>query len=167
MKPAVRIEGVPLESRITLHSILEECFSGLYRWHAKRVLSSVRWVRQATQGNTPVGLAMLRMISERSGYLYYVAVIPSRRRAGLGGLLLDDALRILKAEGAGEVLACVRSDNAPSLRLFRSRGFKQRGFFELVRRRGFLKVATLWMRMVAVPGEKVLLRTLRSPQRSG
>jgi len=159
---AVRIEGVPLESRKLLPPLLDQCFTGIYRWHAKRTLRSVRWVREAIRGDATVGLAMLRMIGERSGYVNYIAVTPPQRAAGVGGLLLDDALRILRAEGARETYACVRAENAPSIRLVESRCFIRTGFYELVRSRGLVSAAILWMRMVVAPGEKVFSRVFRT-----
>jgi L-amino acid N-acyltransferase YncA len=105
---------------------------------------------------------MFTMIEPFCGYVYYVAVTPSQRAAGVGGLLLDDALRQLAAAGAREVFACIRTDNTPSLRLFESRAFAKVGFRELARARGFGNAARLWRRMVVAPGERVF-RTLTHP----
>jgi ribosomal protein S18 acetylase RimI-like enzyme len=158
---SVDIEEVSLETRPSFLPLLDQSFAGIYRWHARRTLRSAPWVRGATRGTVPVGVAMLALLGGSTGYVWYVAVAPSERAAGIGGLLLDDALRVVRAAGARETLACVRSDNAPSIRLFRSRDFVETGFRELVRSRGLVSAALLWLRMVAAPGEKVFLRALR------
>ena len=59
---------------------------------------------------------MSTMLGQGSGYIYYIAVIPSQRAKGVGGVLLDDALEFLQGSGAREILACVRADNIPSIR---------------------------------------------------
>ena len=105
---SLNIEGVPADARESLTPILLESFKGIYLWHARRTLRSVRWVRKATQGSVVVGLAMSTMLGEISGYAYYAAVTPSQRAKGVGGFLLDDALELLQAYGAREVFACVR-----------------------------------------------------------
>ncbi len=155
----VKISAVARESRSSLVALVALCFSGMYRWHATRILRSVKWVRRADQEGTLAGLSMFTLLQDRIGYVYYLAVEPSRRRAGIAGLLLDDALEALRRQGAAEVLACVRADNAPSLKLFLSRRFVTTGFRELVRRHGAMQAAFLWLRMVVAPGEKVLWRT--------
>jgi ribosomal protein S18 acetylase RimI-like enzyme len=153
------ISDVAFESRGRLTPIVDQSFHGIYRWHARRILRSVTWVRQAAISETPIGLTMSTMIAPDLGYLYYIAVIPSARSAGVGGLLLDDALVRLQSAGAWEVLACVREDNTASLRLLESRSFAKTTFRGFVRSKGFLSAARLWVRMVVAPGEQVFQRT--------
>jgi ribosomal protein S18 acetylase RimI-like enzyme len=157
----LRIDEVPGESRDRLSPILAQSFTGIYHWHARRTLRTVERVRAATQGDATLGLAMCTMLEPGSGYIYYVAVTPSQRTRGIGGLLLDDALQVLRAAGAGEVFACIRPDNTPSLRLFMTRDFSRIRFRELVRREGLRRAARLWMRMVVAPGEEVFRRVCR------
>ena len=76
---ALHIKGVPTETRDSLRPILDQSFKGIYRWHAQRTLRSVKWVREATQGDTQVGLTMFTMLEQSSGYIYYIAVTPSQR----------------------------------------------------------------------------------------
>jgi ribosomal protein S18 acetylase RimI-like enzyme len=161
MSLSAAVHEVPHESRASFLSIIDQTFTGIYRWHAKRTLRSVPWVRGANRGNTRVGMSMLTMLGKGSGYVYYIAVAPSERAAGVGGALLDDALQVVRAAGAREALACVQSDNIWSIRLFESRGFVSTGFCELVRSRGFVSAAFLWTRMVVAPGERVYVRDLR------
>lgn len=156
----VRIIEVTGAGRAGLRPIIEQSFRGIYRWHALRTLADVHRVRASSEGNLVMGLAMFTMLQPGMGYLYYVAVIPSRRGTGLGGVLLDNALSELRAEGAGEVLACIRRDNAASIRLFASRGFARERFREVVRSRGLAGAAKLWRRMVVAPGERVFRKPM-------
>ncbi len=149
------IEDVPGESRSGLRPLLGECFTGIYLWHAMKTLRSVPWTRAASTGGAAAGVSMLSMLGRDLGYVYYIAVSPRHRGAGIGGRLLDDALQLLRRSGAREVLACIRPDNTSSIRLFRSRGFAQTGFAALARARGLLAAAALWARMVVAPGERV------------
>ena len=158
MDSAVHIEEVPAESRERLKPIIDHSFHGIYLWHARRTLQSVTWVREATRGGTQAGLSMSKMLGQDSGYIYYIAVSPSWREKGVGGILLDDALQLLRTAGAHEIFACVRADNMPSLRLLKSRDFGKTGFRELVLRKGFASAAGLWMRMVVAPGENVFVK---------
>ena len=105
---------------------------------------------------------MYTLTAPGSGYVYYVVVAPSERGRGVGGFLLDDALQRLRAQGAEEVFASVRVDNVPSNRLFLSRGFSRKPFKDVARSKGFLRAVKLWSRMVVVPGERVLVKVLRS-----
>ena len=157
----MRIDDVPGDVRHRLAPILEQSFTGIYRWHASRTLRSVDRVRAATSGNVEAGLAMFTMLEPGTGYIYYVAVLPSYRALGVGGVLLDDGLKELRNGGAQEVFACIRASNAPSIRLFRSRGFVKTGFRDLTRQRGLGGAVRLWRRMVAAPGENVYRNALR------
>jgi ribosomal protein S18 acetylase RimI-like enzyme len=94
------------------------------------------------------------------GYVSYIAVSPSQRSAGIGGLLLDDSLAALRAAGAAHALACVRADNAPSTRLLQSRHFARTSFGELVRSRGLARAAVIWIRMFVAPGERVYAKEI-------
>ena len=161
MSSTLRIDDVPRDSRERLAAILDQSFTGIYRWHARKILRSVHRVRAAARGGAAVGVTMFTMLGPFSGYVYYVAVAPSHRAAGVGGLLLDDALGLLRTESAREVFACIRADNTASLRLFESRGFTEVSFRELARGRGFGSAARLWMRMVVAPGERVFRTSFR------
>jgi len=155
---ALAISDVAPGLRWKLMLIIDQSFHGLYRWHARRTLRLVTWVRQAARGGIPVGLTMSTMIAPGSGYLYYFAVTPSARSAGVGGLLLDDVLAFLKAAGATEVFACVRDDNVASQRLMKSKSFSRTAFREVARSRGARDAVRLWTRMVVAPGERVFRR---------
>jgi len=151
---------VPREARPRLAPIIEGSFHGIYRWHALRTLRSVQRVRAISREGADVGLTMFEMLGPGLGYVYYVAVLPGSRRAGMGGTLLDDALGQLGASGAREVLACIRPENTPSIHLFSSRGFAATSFRETARLRGLGGALGLWRRMVVAPGERVFRAAL-------
>jgi len=151
----VRVAEVPVERRAGLAPIVEESFHGLYRWHALQTLRSVKRVRSASREGGAAGLTMFTMLGPGLGYIYYVAVLPGNRQAGVGRALLDDALTELEGDGAREVLACIRAENLPSIRLFSSRGFAPTRFGQVARERGFAGALRLWRRMVVAPGERV------------
>ena len=157
----VSIREAAVDSRADLVSLLDRSFEGIYRWHARRTLFKVRWVRRADRDDAPIGLIMLTTLAPDLGYVYYVAVLPAERRAGMGARLLDDALDMLRAAGAKDVLACIRAENLPSIRLFRAKGFQRIGFRDLARARGFWSAARVWMRMVVAPGEGVFRAAIR------
>jgi ribosomal protein S18 acetylase RimI-like enzyme len=157
----VKIIAMTRESRESLFPILDQSFTGVYRWHARRTLRSVRWVRAAWKDGQQAGLSMHTMLDARVGYVYYIAVSPSHRATGIGGLLLDDALETFRSEGAAEALACARAENTASIRLLESRGFVRTGFGNLARFKGPLRAAALWRKMIVAPGEVVYTKTIR------
>ena len=154
----VLINDVSEADRDALFPLLDECFTGVYLWHARRTLTRVKHVRAARCRDEPVGLAMLSMLSPRIGYLYYIAVRRPFRGQGVGGLLLDDGIRFVRAHGATEILSCARRENVESTRLLRSRGLEPTRFRDAAHARGFRSVAALWRRMVVAPGEVVFRR---------
>jgi len=117
-------------------------------------------VRKATLEGRAVGLDMLKEVGEGIGYVYYLAVLPEFRRRRIGGRLLDDALSLFASQGESCVYATVEEDNEPSLALFRSRGFVEVGFDDMVRLHGRLRSVYMLHEMTAVTGEVVLRRKL-------
>jgi ribosomal protein S18 acetylase RimI-like enzyme len=164
--PAVRLVDLVGDDRERVIPTLKEGFVGIYRWHAKRTMRNVSVVRAAFRGEEVVGFAMLERLAPEVGYVYYLAVGSSYRHAGVGGQLLDDALGRFGREGADVVYAAVEEDNAPSLALFRSRGFRLVERKEQGYREGGLGAWGLRSRMWIVSGE-VLLGLRIAPPRAG
>jgi ribosomal protein S18 acetylase RimI-like enzyme len=100
----------------------------------------------------------MKMMTPGAGYVYYLAVSPTERRRGIGGLLLDKCLSYLESLGAGAVLASVTAGNLPSRQLVASRGFCACSFRNLARRFGVLGALRLWIGMTVAPGETVSIR---------
>lgn len=63
-----------------------------------------------------------------------LVVSRSARGAGLGRLLLEEAVTLCEAEGATSLFLEVAEDNAPALALYRRAGFSETG-----RRRGYYR----------------------------
>ncbi len=156
LREELTIEDVPYEKRKDLVSILEESFEGMYLWHSRKTLEKIEVVKAATHRGKKVGLAMLKRLDSHLGYVYYVAVSRDYRGLGIGGLLLDNSLEYFIESGVVEVFAAVEEDNVESIELFKSRGFDQISFSELAKKMGRLKAATLWSKMLVVPGELLL-----------
>ena len=143
--------------------VLIDSFTGIYRWHAKRTLREATWVRAAREGSEVVGVALLERLNEEVGYVYHFAVLSRFRGKKVGGALLDDALAWLQHHGARIAYAVVTEDNAPSERLFRSRGFRSIDRKELSYQEGGLGAWGLRSRMRIVYGEVLMGRRLGSP----
>lgn len=136
--------------------ILIDSFVGIYRWHAKRTLRRISIVRGAVDENQLVGVSMLEYLVPGVGYVYYIAVRRAHRKLRVGTFLLDDALDLFRSQRAEIVYAAAEEDNAASLALFRSRGFRiverdERGY-----REGGLGAWGLRSKMMVVHGEVLL-----------
>lgn len=168
----IEIIDVPKGERTRLLPILDESFEGLYLWHARRTLQSIELVRVARlrasvggeeTGTTgeEAGLIMLKLLGERAGYVYYVAVPPRYRRRGIGGKLLDDAVTYFSVtRRAQHVYASVEEDNLESKNLFHSRGFEELEGGEMAARYGRVRAFVMYREMMVVPGELLLGKQL-------
>lgn len=140
--------------------VVIDSFVGIYRWHAKRTLRNVSVVRAAQSGDEIAGIAMLERLNPEVGYVYYLAVRAAFRRRGVGGLLLDDAIEAFARNGVRVVYGAAEEENAGSIALFLSRGFRvverrERGY-----REGGLGAWGLRSKMWVVSGEVLLGRRL-------
>lgn len=143
--------------------ILIDSFVGIYRWHAKRTLRRISLVRGAMAGDQLVGVSMLEDLAPGVGYVYYIAVRREHRKLHVGTFLLDDALDRFRSQRAEIVYAASEEDNAASLALFRSRGFRiierdERGY-----REGGLGAWGLRSKMMVVSGEVLLGLRINPP----
>ncbi len=163
MDPSVgtlRLVDLPATERERAVPLLIDSFVGVYRWHAKRTLREVTLVRGAEHPSGLVGVAMLERLVPEVGYVYYIAVASALRRRGIAKALLDDAIDGFRRNGAQVIYAAVRSDNAGSIRLFESRGFRTIERKELGFREGGLGAWGLRSRMRLVYGERLYGRRL-------
>lgn len=159
----LRIQDLPGPDRELAIPVLKEGFVGIYRWHAKRKLLGSDLVRAAWAGRELVGFAILEQLLPQVGYVYYVAVGVSHRRAGVGRRLLDDALARFQAGGTEVVYAAAEEDNEPSIALFHTRGFREVSRDEPGWAEGGLGAWGLRSRMMVVHGEVLLGLRLRPP----
>lgn len=67
------------------------------------------------------------------GWVYYLAVAPDRRRAGLGRRLMAEAERWLKARGAPKIQLMVREDNEAAIGFYQSLGLERQKVLTLGR----------------------------------
>ncbi len=82
----------------------------------------------------------------RGGVMLWLMVDPEARRLGVGGRLVEAALRSFEERGCLEVFACVEGYNSSSANLFAARGFTILSFGEQLRRYGFLGTLLLWLK---------------------
>ena len=80
----------------------------------------------------------------RGGVMLWLMTDPEARRLGVGGRLVEAALRSFGERGCQEVFACVEGYNSSSANLFAARGFTILSFGEQLRRYGFLGTLWLW-----------------------
>jgi len=135
---------------------LKDGFVGIYRWHAKRTLRSATWVRAVLAGTEVAAVSVLERLDPEVGYVYYLSTATRYRRRGFGARLLDDALELFRREGVRVVYGAAEEDNAPSIALFRSRGFREVERKELGFREGGLGAWGLRSRMTLVGGEVLM-----------
>ncbi len=151
-----RIVDLVGEDRERAVPVLRDSFVGIYRWHAKRTLFRISTVRAVVRGDRVVAVSMLERLAPEVSYVYYVAVARADRGRGLATVLVDDALARFRADGTQVVYAAVGEENAPSLALFRARGFRQVERKEPGYREGGLGAWGLRSRMMLVHGEILL-----------
>jgi mycothiol synthase len=82
--------------------------------------------RVATDGDEPVGFALVRRFEDGKAYLSTLAVDPDAQGRGLGGTLLEAVFAAAGAAGHREVHLSVASDNPNALRLYERVGMTQR-----------------------------------------
>jgi ribosomal protein S18 acetylase RimI-like enzyme len=154
---------LPGDRRELAVPILIDSFVGIYRWHAKRTLRRISIVRGAMEGDRLVGVSMLEDLAPGVGYVYYIAVSRAYRKRKVGSFLLDDALDRFRSQKAEIVYAAAEEDNAPSLGLFRSRGFRLIEREETGYREGGLGAWGLRSKMMVVHGEVLMGLRLNPP----
>ncbi|MPY73161.1 MAG: GNAT family N-acetyltransferase [Alphaproteobacteria bacterium] len=115
--------------------------------------ASIAWVEVeveaeagAAEGRAAAGFVMARSIAGEAE-IVGIGVLPQRRRAGIGGALLADAMVRAAALGAEAIFLEVAEDNPAAAALYRSAGFRpvgrRPGYY---RRKSKLPIAALIMR---------------------
>lgn len=80
----------------------------------------------AAEGAVPVGFVLARRAADEAEILAF-AVLPERRRRGIGRALLDACLEVLAGQGVGRVFLEVAADNAGARALYGAAGFVSAG----------------------------------------
>ncbi|HEX4402490.1 MAG TPA: mycothiol synthase [Galbitalea sp.] len=102
---------------------------GLVTLEDVRQLETEPWFRADNflvlrRGGRMIGYCWLK-VEDGRGEFYVVGVSPDHHGEGLGSLLFDAGLARLRELGIRSSHLYVEADNAPALRLYRSRGFGQ------------------------------------------
>ena len=124
--PAIETAGAEDEAAVT--ALWNAC--GLTRpWN-----DPSQDVRRAIDGATSAilvqrdedGIAASVMVGfdGHRGWVYYLAVAPERRRAGLGRALMDAAETWLRERGAPKIQLMVRDDNSHAIGFYKSLGLE-------------------------------------------
>ncbi len=61
----------------------------------------------------------------RRGYIYHLAVESGHRRQGVGGMLMDEVERRLRAKGCLKCYLVVTPDNVEAMRYYEKRGWQR------------------------------------------
>jgi ribosomal protein S18 acetylase RimI-like enzyme len=141
---------------------LEESFEGWYLNHSKKTLTKIEVVKEAVFGERPAGLVMLKTLYDTIGYVYYIAVAKDYRRRKVATYLLEHSLACFSGLGISEVYASIEEGNTASEGLFRSCGFMKTRYKEVSGKYGNLRALSLYRKMLVVPGETLLCRSLGS-----
>lgn len=80
----------------------------------------------AAEGGVPVGFVLARRAADEAEILA-LAVVPERRRRGVGRALLEACLEALAGQGVGRVFLEVAADNAGARALYGAAGFVSAG----------------------------------------
>lgn len=151
------MEGAEREN---LDSIIDTSFEGWYQRHAKRTLKEIETVFAAKSGDVEVGLAMLKKLDSKTGYIYYIAVLPEYRGRKIGGKLLDHSLSYFFDNGVNVVFASLIQEHDEPTKLFKSRGFRETHFGEVAKKYGNLHAINMYRKMLVVSGEVVVFKDL-------
>jgi ribosomal protein S18 acetylase RimI-like enzyme len=88
----------------------------------RKVRVRPEWFLVGVCDGAVVGTCMLGYDGHR-GWIYYLGVDPAHRRRGCGRALLEEAERLLRAEGCPKINLQVRATNAEAVAFYRSVGF--------------------------------------------
>ena len=148
------------EDREQLDPIIDSSFEGWYQKHAKRTLRDIETVLAATIGKVSVGLAMLKKLDLKKGYIYYIAVLPQYRGRKVGSKLLDSSLDFFFQRDVTIVFASLMQEHEEANFLFKSRGFVRTNYGEMASKYGKLHAINLYRKMLVVSGEVVVYKEL-------
>jgi ribosomal protein S18 acetylase RimI-like enzyme len=116
----------------------------------------------AERGGELLGAVVLRTFGlpgsggdeeRQGGVMLWLMVDPGARTLGVGGRLVEAALRSFEERGCQEVFACVEGYNSSSANLFAARGFTILSLGEQRRRYGLPATLLLWLRTSRLGGD--------------
>ena len=113
------------EKEIAFIASLEyECFSEPWDEQAVRAVTDSPDGVCAYMSGT--GYALGKVAADEAE-LYRIAVVPSRRRLGFGGMILDDFISKCAERGVMRIFLEVRSKNSRAISLYERKGFTRIG----------------------------------------
>jgi len=111
-----------------LAELEQACFSD--PWTAAGIRETIQYETARTfvaqESDRIVGYLIAR-ISGVEGEILDLAVLPERRRRGIGAALLNTTWNALQREGVKELYLEVRETNSAAIALYRQRGFRPVG----------------------------------------
>jgi ribosomal-protein-alanine N-acetyltransferase len=124
MTASPRLETATLAHLAVLARLHVQCFADPWSSQSMaEVLSSPgAYAGIALAGDSPVGMALARVVADEAELLT-LCVLPPSRRHGFGALLLDDVMRRAQAAGALRIFLEVAEDNDPARALYGRLGF--------------------------------------------
>ncbi len=152
----MRLKKVEASNIADLIRIADEV--NLSPWSAQNYLDEMKnpasiMYRLADEQNQTVGLVVGRMITggavepKPEAEIYNIAVVESQQRTGLGQVLLDHFLDLVKVQGAEAIWLEVRESNIPAIAFYKKNGFEKvqtrNHFYENPREHGLLMKRTL------------------------
>jgi len=151
------VEGADREN---LDPIIDSSFEGWYQRHAKRTLREIETVFAAKSDDSEAGFAMVKKLDSKTGYIYYIAVLPEYRGRKIGGRLLDHSLSHFFDNGVNVVFASLIQEHDEPNKLFKSRGFRETHFGDVAKKFGNLHAINMYRKMLVVSGEVVVFKEL-------
>lgn len=128
MDARFRIRPATLADVAALAELERLCFSD--PWSVAGIRETIQYETARTfvaqESDRIVGYVIAR-ISGTEGEILDLAVLPERRRRGIGGTLLTSVWNALQSEGVKELYLEVRATNRPAIALYRGRGFRPVG----------------------------------------
>jgi ribosomal protein S18 acetylase RimI-like enzyme len=100
---------------------------------ARKLKVNPEWFLVAEDAGQVVGSVMAGYEGHR-GWINYLAVVPDRRRAGLGRALMAVAEQLLRAAGCPKINLQVRPDNPAAIAFYERIGFVVEGAVSLGKR---------------------------------
>jgi ribosomal protein S18 acetylase RimI-like enzyme len=126
------VEKNDLEGAMIVEGLTEKIFPEFVKWHRNSVLNYLRLggkVFVAKISGEVVGFAFFRKIHEKLWELTLIGVLEEYRGMGIGGRLLEEAMKVI----GGEIYLHVQTSNLPAIRLYEKFGFVKdkliRGFY--------------------------------------
>ncbi|WOE74416.1 GNAT family acetyltransferase [Alterisphingorhabdus coralli] len=86
------------------------------------------------EGNEQMVASAMVGFDGHRGWVYYLAVEPSRQKGGLGRQIMSAAEEYLREQGAAKIQLMVRSENSSACAFYKSLGYEQQPVLTFGRR---------------------------------